>query len=82
MSDTDPENKTEAEDIVEPVAEAAEPETTASHGGEAPAAEPELDLEALQAEVATAKDEVIRANAEMQNVRRRAEKDVENARGG
>lgn len=35
--------------------------------------------EALQAELAVARDQVLRANAEMQNVRRRAELDVEKA---
>lgn len=39
----------------------------------------QAQLEALQAEVATARDHVLRANAEMQNVRRRAEQDVEKA---
>lgn len=39
----------------------------------------EAQLEALQAELATARDQVLRANAEMQNVRRRAEQDVEKA---
>lgn len=38
------------------------------------------EIEALKDEVATAKEDVIRAQAEMANVRRRAEKDVENAR--
>ena len=37
------------------------------------------EFEALQAEVAAARDQVLRANAEMQNVRRRAEQDVEKA---
>lgn len=38
-----------------------------------------VQLEALQAELAAARDQVLRANAEMQNVRRRAEQDVEKA---
>lgn len=37
-------------------------------------------VETLQNELITAKEDVIRAQAEMANVRRRAEKDVENAR--
>jgi molecular chaperone GrpE len=36
-------------------------------------------IEAMQAEVAAARDQVLRAGAEMQNVRRRAEQDVEKA---
>ena len=44
----------------------------------APAVSP-AEFEALQAEVAAARDQVLRANAEMQNVRRRAEQDVEKA---
>jgi molecular chaperone GrpE len=39
----------------------------------------EQQLEALQAELAAAREQVLRANAEMQNVRRRAEQDVEKA---
>lgn len=37
------------------------------------------EVEALQAEVAQARDQVLRAQAEMQNIRRRAEQDVEKA---
>ncbi|MEZ5436589.1 MAG: nucleotide exchange factor GrpE [Pseudomonadales bacterium] len=43
------------------------------------AASAEAQLEAAQAELAAARDHVLRANAEMQNVRRRAEQDVEKA---
>ena len=44
------------------------------------AQEPEVSVtEQLQLEVATAKDQVLRVQAEMQNLRRRAERDVENA---
>ncbi len=45
--------------------------------GEAP--EVEGDLVQLQTELEAAKDQVLRAQAEMQNLRRRAERDVENA---
>lgn len=38
-----------------------------------------VDIEALQQEIATLKDDVLRAQAETQNVRRRAEADVEKA---
>ncbi|HEY9036517.1 MAG TPA: nucleotide exchange factor GrpE [Pseudomonadales bacterium] len=54
-------------DAVEPVAD--------------PAAEAAVSAEeALQAEVAALKDHLLREQAEMQNVRRRAERDVESAR--
>ena len=44
------------------------------------AQEPEVSVtEQLQLEVAAAKDQVLRVQAEMQNLRRRAERDVENA---
>lgn len=43
------------------------------------AASADAQLEALQAELLAARDQVLRANAEMQNVRRRAEQDVEKA---
>lgn len=39
----------------------------------------QAETEKLRAEVAAAKDQVLRAQAEMQNVRRRAEQDVEKA---
>jgi len=45
--------------------------------GEAP--EVEGDLAQLKTELEAAKDQVLRAQAEMQNLRRRAERDVENA---
>lgn len=51
-----------------------------------PAGEPQeslspeqVQLEALQLEVVTAREQVLRVSAEMQNVRRRAEQDVEKA---
>jgi len=43
------------------------------------ALEPGGEIEVLRAEVVAAKDQVLRAQAEMQNVRRRAEQDVEKA---
>ena len=39
----------------------------------------ENDVEQLKAELALAKEQALRANAEMQNIRRRAEQDVEKA---
>lgn len=60
----------------EPVEEAVSgmetPETAAS-------AQQQSQLESLQVELATARESVLRAQAEMQNVRRRAEQDVEKA---
>lgn len=41
---------------------------------------PHAQLEKLEAELADAREQILRAAAEAQNVRRRAEKDVENAR--
>lgn len=43
------------------------------------AGQPQAETERLAAEVAAAKDQLLRAQAEMQNVRRRAEQDVEKA---
>lgn len=63
----------ELKDAVEAAAEGAEPgegEANESGGSE---------LEALQAQVKEAQDQVLRSQAEMQNVRRRAEMDVEKA---
>jgi molecular chaperone GrpE len=46
---------------------------------EAAEQEQQSETEQLKAQVATANDQVLRVQAEMQNVRRRAERDVENA---
>ena len=46
---------------------------------EAAQQEQQSETEQLKAQVATANDQVLRVQAEMQNVRRRAERDVENA---
>lgn len=79
-----------AENVVENVAEsdaAAAPEATAETVGDAGAGAQhaaatetlQADLEALQAALAAAKDQTMRAKAETQNIRRRAEQDVEKA---
>ncbi len=79
-----------AENVVENVAEsdaAAAPEATAETVGDAGAGAQhaaatetlQADLEALQAALAAAKDQTMRAKAETQNIRRRAELDVEKA---
>mgnify|MGYP005996345065 CR=1 FL=1 len=65
-------------------AEVENPELEAVEGQEeAPEAAQEgaeaVDVEALQAEIAGLKEDVLRAQAETQNVRRRAETDVEKA---
>lgn len=62
---------TESENPVTP--EPTENESAQAETGAPPA------TDALQAELAAARDQVLRANAEMQNVRRRAEQDVEKA---
>ena len=54
-------------------------ETPETADSEAVEDSPESEIEALKAQVAEAKDQVLRTQAEMQNIRRRAEKDVENA---
>jgi molecular chaperone GrpE len=46
---------------------------------EAAGQEQQSETQQLRADVATANDQVLRVQAEMQNVRRRAERDVENA---
>ena len=61
------------EEILEETAE-QEAVENADVEAEAPA---DAELEAARAEVAEAKDQVLRVQAEMQNVRRRAEQDVE-----
>ena len=63
------------EEILEEAAEQETVEDTEVEA-EAPAAD---ELEAARAEAAEAKDQVLRVQAEMQNVRRRAEQDVEKA---
>lgn len=54
-------------------AAAEQPETTQAE------ASPEQDMEQMLTDLAAARDQVIRTQAEMQNLRRRLERDVENA---
>ena len=63
------------EEILEETAE-QEAVDDAQVEAESPAAD---ELEAARAEATEAKDQVLRVQAEMQNVRRRAEQDVEKA---
>lgn len=53
-----------------------------SHGDENPGEglSPEAQIESLQEELAKTKDDALRMVAEAQNIKRRAEKDIENAR--
>ncbi|KAA1175784.1 nucleotide exchange factor GrpE [Marinobacter salinexigens] len=63
----------ELKDAVEAAAEEAQSEEGATAQGTG------SELEAMQAQVKEAQDQVLRSQAEMQNVRRRAEMDVEKA---
>ena len=82
MSDKDETKVEELEPEVKAEQETAEDVAAEPVEGDVVDAEEQRDeeMEALQNAVATAKEDVIRAQAEMANVRRRAEKDVENAR--
>ncbi len=57
--------------------DAGEPASEAA-AGDAPAVNPDV-LESLEAQVAELKDQLLRSQAEMENVRRRSARDVENA---
>lgn len=67
---TTPEVETDVEQVLEEVVEAAEAE------GESL----EAQIEALQDELTKTKDDALRTLADAQNIRRRSEKDIENAR--
>ena len=71
MSDEQTPENLEPENIEQPDAEAAEAENTADE---------EISIESLQAEIAELKEGQLRLAAEAQNIRRRAEADVEKAR--
>lgn len=71
----DVEAATDQEDV-KPAEDAVEPEQAEN----AQAEDLAMKIAELETQLATAKEDVVRAQAEMQNVRRRAEKDVENAR--
>ena len=76
MSETKP-DPTAAQEPNDPETEAAAPEPEAAADGEAD--QPESELETLRAEVTTLKDQLLRALAENENTRRRAERDREDA---
>ena len=68
------------EDLEEKAAEAAEvAQELAPEPSAAEDISPQAKLEELQAALDEARDQVLRTQAEMQNLRRRAERDVENA---
>ncbi|WP_396588695.1 nucleotide exchange factor GrpE [Bermanella sp. R86510] len=73
----------QSQDIENPEVEAQEATEAVADAESTEQAQPneqgEADIEALQQEIATLKDDVLRAQAETQNVRRRAEADVEKA---
>lgn len=67
---------TRNDQVEEELNEAAEPEAPeAGQAGDTP----ESELDTLRAELQESKDQMLRLQAEMQNVRRRAEQDVEKA---
>ncbi|WP_020405525.1 nucleotide exchange factor GrpE [Hahella ganghwensis] len=70
-------NQTEESQVEESAAQA---EAGASDAGVESVGDADGRIAALEAELADAKDQVLRVSAEMQNVRRRAENDVEKAR--
>ena len=86
MADQDQKHTEAVEETVQDTVEttAAAEEAVAAEGEEATteAAEPtpEETIEQLQADVETARDNALRAQADAQNVKRRAEQDVEKAR--
>jgi molecular chaperone GrpE len=67
---TTPEVETDVEQVLEEVVEAAESEDDNL----------EAQIEALQDELTKTKDDALRTLADAQNIRRRSEKDIENAR--
>ncbi|MCL1478329.1 MULTISPECIES: nucleotide exchange factor GrpE [unclassified Marinobacter] len=77
MSTDEKRNEQFADELQQAVDNAAEENADAAEA--APESSPSADLEALQAKVQEFQEQVLRSQAEMQNVRRRAENDVEKA---
>ena len=77
MSTDEKRNEQFADELQQAVDNAAEENAEAAEV--APESSPSADLEALQAKVQEFQEQVLRSQAEMQNVRRRAENDVEKA---
>ena len=76
---TEPQNPPVENEQPQTAAESAAIESVQSEPAAVDAAALQAQIEQLQQQVADAKDQTLRAAAEAQNVRRRAEKDVENA---
>jgi molecular chaperone GrpE len=76
MNDENGENLPHEGDAAKAEAAAAE----ASPAGEASPADPAVEVEALRAELAGAKERLLRTLAEMENLRRRTEKEVADAK--
>jgi molecular chaperone GrpE len=85
MSTDEKRNEQFTDELQQAVDSAAEgnaegnPENNPEAAEAAPESSPSADLEALQAKVQEFQEQVLRSQAEMQNVRRRAENDVEKA---
>ena len=77
MSTDEKRNEQFADELQQAVDNAVE--ESAEAAGEAQEGSPSADLEALQAKVQEFQEQVLRSQAEMQNVRRRAENDIEKA---
>jgi molecular chaperone GrpE len=77
MSTDEERNEQFADELQQAVDKAAEENVEAAEGE--PESSPSADLEALQSQVQEFQEQVLRSHAEMQNVRRRAENDVEKA---
>ncbi|AKO53726.1 molecular chaperone GrpE [Marinobacter psychrophilus] len=77
MSTDEERNEQFVDELQQAVDKAAEENVEAAEGE--PESSPSADLEALQAQVQEFQEQVLRSHAEMQNVRRRAENDVEKA---
>ncbi|UQG59183.1 nucleotide exchange factor GrpE [Marinobacter sp. M3C] len=77
MSTDEKRNEQFADELQQAVDNAAEENAETAEA--APESSPSADLEALQAKVQEFQEQVLRSQAEMQNVRRRAENDVEKA---
>lgn len=77
MSTDEKRNEQLADELKQAADNATEENAEAAEA--APESSPSADLEALQAKVQEFQEQVLRSQAEMQNVRRRAENDVEKA---
>lgn len=77
MSTDEKRNEPFVDELQQAVENAAE--QSAEAAGTAPESSPSADLEALQTKVQEFQEQVLRSQAEMQNVRRRAENDIEKA---